>query len=122
MTELGKAGKKMGDVHPRVSRKIDPVPLRATPKAVKRPKVKKPFGFKYQHRGYRFIRDGAGDSIQDGFSAWKWREYYCWYDTEGKRDQALKAWRNQHVTGYLRDLYGTAEPITRATSHSGDGE
>lgn len=113
MTELGKSAKHMGVTHPRDLRKTDPVPLRATPKAVKRPKALKPYGFEYQHREVRWKQEGRRYSF-DGYYDWKWRENWSWYETPKQRDQALSAWRKQHA-GYRKDSYGEARPVDRAT-------
>ncbi len=80
MSELGKAGKRMGEAHPSVRRRTDPKPLRATPAAKPRRKVEKPYGYSVRHK-------------------WPWREDWItsehWYATASGRDQAMRQHQRQ---------------------------
>lgn len=78
--ELGKDGKRMGEIHPRDLRKTDPVPLRVTPAAKPHKKVKKPYGYTFQ-----------GRSKWQPEAKWKRKTHYSWYATERQRDDAMKA-------------------------------
>lgn len=80
MTELGKAGKHMGVIHPRDLRKTDPVPLRPTPTAKPHTKADKLFGIAYEFRTYK-RSNGSYRSV--------WKARSQWFKTEAHRDQAL---------------------------------
>jgi len=90
--EIGKSAKKMGHQHPRVVRRTDPVPARATPAAKPHPKAKKPFGFSYEyHCSWRKDRP--------------WHRRYEWFETDRAASQALQAFARKYgQQDWYRDL------------------
>ena len=50
MPDVGKDGKRKGDLHPRDARRIDTAPLRATPAAKPHRKAPKLFGYAYEEQ------------------------------------------------------------------------
>src|SRR5256885_15619953 len=95
MTELGKTGKHTGALHPRDLRKIDPIPVRVTPKAKPKRRVEKLYGFVYEVK-YPWNR--------------KWQRGFSWYKSAPARDQGLAA-HNRRTANY--DWYRKATPISK---------
>lgn len=87
--ELGKSGKRFGQLHPRDLRKADATPEHPTPAVKTQKKARKRFGYQYQYRGR------WGDNRK-----WRTREHYHWYETERQRDDAMKA-----AAGAFRGVY-----------------
>lgn len=82
MPDVGKDGKRKGDLHPRDARRIDTAPLRATPAAKPHRKAPKLFGYAYEEQ-WPVYRNGR--------YAWNWRPTVRWFATERQRDQAFAA-------------------------------
>ncbi len=78
MSEVGKAAKRMGHVHPRVLRRTEVSPARVTPAREVRT-IAKPFGFSYEC----------------GLIG-RWRRSFEWFKTERSRDQALAIFERRH--------------------------
>lgn len=79
--DVGKDAKHMGRTRPSVARKADPVPPKATPKMVRKPKGLKCFGFETRMR-FRHWQTNE-------WNEWgKWA-LPQWYPTAKRRDQAM---------------------------------
>lgn len=100
--DSGKSAKNLGNTRPRDARRADQSPPKATRKAVKKPKVAKPFGISYESNDLCFV---------DGKIASRWRPHEYWYETRERRDQALKSFRHRYRTDRF---YRGHQPIDRA--------
>lgn len=96
--DVGKSAKHMGIAHPRVVRKMDPVPIRATPAAKAGVKVRKKYGYTYERR---WKPDGK----------WNRVTHYSWYATERKRNDAMRA-AGGYYRGFMTEIRDV-QPTTR---------
>lgn len=88
--DVGKFAKTKGSAHPRHARRVDPVPPKATSKAVKKPKVAQRFGISYESKD--LVRNEAGHIDFQ----WTGRIRTYWYESRAQRDQALKAFQHRY--------------------------
>lgn len=96
--DTGKFGKLKGDKHPRDLRKIDPEPMRTTPKAKPKHKPVKQYGYEYTIK-------------------WPWehtgRKRRVWFETRQAREQSMAA----HNRNRPLDWYSDAVAIERGTDN-----
>lgn len=107
MSEVGKSAKYMGLLHPRVIKRLDPVPGKATPPRTPS-KPKKRYGYSYEHR--RWNSSGFGETL-----------FRCWFRTQKSRDQAMEKAERDSLTWcktlndmrFARGIEPEVEPWTR---------
>lgn len=98
---MDKWAKEMGEFRISDKRKLDPEPMRPTPKKTKKTKPFKAYGFTYECKNYFWRRKSID---------WARVVSRSWYETVEQRDQAMKA--------DARPFFGTQfhrnhQPVTR---------